>query len=441
MNTRSVDIQTLWTVLAMEAALALPLISLPTQGDRLTGLAGPALLILLLPAGFGGVLLLPALREPSWRLLTGIGLALATRAVVSVVPEAGMPGIAMWLARSFVPAAIGIGLWWRGGALAVAELTPAEVRTEFSIIAICMLVILALIRPFLLPDPLLLGGCVGLFAVAGFIGTALARQDAAEIPSLRSGRALAVAAGMLAAAMTVLLVVVLRPELLAAMWLLVAHLIELLLTPLGLLLAWLASLFPRGAPAPLPAPPPLPTPAAPDPAALAGAQERLAWIGTVIAITLLACAGLAAILAARLLLSNFINAPQSLARARGQPDVVAESTGRRPTDDAADLLSWLMRLFRGRLARGSLTAPSSPRVDAWLAYRQMMTWAEVHGVGRLPAETTGQLSTRLARHFPEAAPAVELITLTYEWERYGAFKPTPERLDRVREAMATLEPG
>ena len=56
--------------------------------------------------------------------------------------------------------AIGIALWWRGGALAVAELSPADVRTEFSIVAVCLVGALALARPFLLPDPVLLGGSV-----------------------------------------------------------------------------------------------------------------------------------------------------------------------------------------------------------------------------------------------------------------------------------------
>ena len=75
----------------MEAALVLPIISLPTQGDRLPGLLGPLLLLLLLPAGCAAVYLFPALRDPSWRLLAGIGLALFTRVVVSQVSEEAMP--------------------------------------------------------------------------------------------------------------------------------------------------------------------------------------------------------------------------------------------------------------------------------------------------------------------------------------------------------------
>src|SRR5690349_16022544 len=157
MNTRSVDPRTTWAVLIMEAALVLPIISLPTQGGRFPGLPGPLLLVLLLPAGCAAVYRVPALREPSWRLLSGIGLALLARALVDPVPAPGLPGVMMWLARSVVPAAIGIALWWRGGALAVAELTPGDVRTEFSVIALCLLLTLGFARPFLLLDAALLG--------------------------------------------------------------------------------------------------------------------------------------------------------------------------------------------------------------------------------------------------------------------------------------------
>src|SRR5207302_187236 len=93
MNSRLVDPHTLWTVLAMEAAVALPLMSLPTQGDRLPGLLGPLLLLALLPLGYLSVHHLAQLRDPSWRLLTGLGLALLTRAIVSVVPAAGLAGM------------------------------------------------------------------------------------------------------------------------------------------------------------------------------------------------------------------------------------------------------------------------------------------------------------------------------------------------------------
>jgi Domain of unknown function (DUF4129) len=437
-NTRVVDPRTTWAVLAMEGALILPLISLPTQGDRLPGLSGPLLLLLLLPLGCAGVYVVRELRDPSWRLLAGIFVALATRAIVSNVPDAGLPGIMLWLARNVVPAAIGIGLWWRGGALAVAELTPADVRTEFSVLALCLVVSLSLIRPFLLPDPLLLGSAVGLFAVAGLIGTALSRQDAAEVASPRIGRALAVAAGMLPAAAAVVLVGSLRPELLDNMWLLVARAIELALTPIGLLLAWLASLLPHGQPTAPPLPPPLPTPL-PNPAAgLAQAQERLAWVGTVIVFTLLTFAGLAALLAARLLLSNFIRDPEPWVTPSLDEEVVTETSG-TPLDEAGDMFASLLAWLRAHLQRGEPSVMSdSARSEAWRAYQSMLAWAQQQGLGRRPSETTGQFERRLSREVPEAAAVVDLVTRTFEQERYGSVAAPGERLQEVRKALATL---
>ena len=443
MNTHLVDPRTVWTILAMEAAVALPLVSLPTQGDRLPGLLGPALIVALLPLGYLAVCLFAQLRDPSWRLLTGLGLALLTRALVSVVPAPGLPGLAMWLARSLVPVAIGVGLWWRGGALCVAELTPAEVRTEFSVLAICLLLMLAVVRPFVLGDPTLLGAAVAVFAVGGLIGMALSRQDAADLVSLSFGRTLATVTAVLPAALAVVLVSVLRPELLSAMWLTLAGLIELALLPIGLLFAWLASLLPRGTPGPPPMPPPRPTPdLLPDPAALAAAQESLAWLANLIIFTLLLAVAGATLLATRLLLQNWIGSPT-----RGTPRqveaVVAERVG-TPRSDARDLLGWLMRWLRRRFRAAARAGVSGSRAhetqpaDSWAAYQRLLAWAERQGIGRRPAETTGELQARLRRQAPEAAAAVELLTRTYEWERYGAVHPPADRLRRLRDALRQL---
>jgi hypothetical protein len=423
----------------MEAALVLPIISLPTQGDRLVGLIGPLLLLLLLPAGCAAVFLFASLRDPSWRLIVGIGLALLTRAIVSNIPEEGLSGLLSWLARSFVPAVIGVGLWWRGGALAVAELTPADVRTEFSVLAICMVVVLSLIRPFLLPDQLLLGTSVGLFAVAGLVGMVLSRQDAAEVSTPRLGRTLAVGTALTPPLAAIVLVGFLRPELLDSMWLLIARAIELLLTPIGWLVSWLGSLFPPGAPVTLPAPPPRPTPERIPPEALAQAQERLAWVGTVIVITLLIVGGLATLLAARLLLNNFIRAPQRWVSEQQDEELIAESSG-TPGEEAGDLLGWLMRWLRS--LRGVRNAHSGQAdvsvLDMWSVYQRLLTWADAQGLGRRPSETTGQLSTRLAREVPDVAAAVDVVTQAFESERYGGVAPRADWFVRANDAVTAI---
>jgi hypothetical protein len=443
-NTRLVDPRTIWAVLAMEAGLALPIISLPAQGDRLPGVLGPLLLLALLPLGFLSVLKIREMRDPSWRLLTGIGLALLGRLAVSVVPEPGVAGLAVWLGRSFVPAAIGIALWWRGGALCVAELTASEIRTEFSVLAVCMIGLMALIRPFLLADPFLLGGSVGLFAVGGLVATALSRQDAAETTSAGSGRALATTTALVPIGTALVLVSILRPALLGVMWSTLATVIELALTPLGWFFAWLASLLPRGGP-PGPLPPifrPTPDPL-PNTAALNELQDRMEWLGWVVLFTLLIGAAIAAMLVARMLLNNWIGDPT-----RSAPDAQVELTVERsgtPRGDMRDLLGWLMRWLRRRLrlarhsapaARGRATEPTA--ADAWAAYQTLLEWAASKGLARRPAETTGQLQTRLAARAPESTDAVAVVTATYEWDRYGQIPPRPNRLRRVRQALASL---
>jgi hypothetical protein len=76
--------------------------------------------------------------------------------------------------------------------------------------------------------------------------------------------------------------------------------------------------------------------------------------------------------------------------------------------------------------------------DSWAVYQRLLAWAERQGLGRRPAETTGQLQARLRQHAPEAAAALELLTRTYEWERYGAIHPPADRLRRLREALRQL---
>ncbi|HLZ27489.1 MAG TPA: DUF4129 domain-containing protein [Chloroflexota bacterium] len=442
MNTRTVDPRTVWAILAMEAGLALPLISLPTQGDRLPGLLGPVLLAILLPLGYVAVYQIRDLRDPSWRLLSGIGLALATRGIVSIVPEPGVPGLAIWLGRSVVPMAIGIGLWWRGSALSVAELTAGDVRTEFSILAVCMLAVLSMVRPFLLPDPALLAGSVALFAVGGLVATALARQDAAEVASVRFGRTLATASALAPAAAAVILVTILRPALLGAMWNMLARIIELIFTPIGWLIAWLASLFPRGEVQPQPLPP-RPTQAPmPDPAALGQLQDRQEWLGWLVLFTLLVLASIAAMLVVRMLLSHWIGTP--LQRSARQPeDLTVEPSG-TPGDDAHDFFGWLLRWLRAQLGgrpgpgRTGARATEPLPADAWAAYRSLLEWASSMGLPRRPSETTGQLRERLTTYAPDTASAVDLVTSTYEWDHYGAIQPAANRLRRVQQAIRSL---
>ena len=126
----------------------------------------------------------------------------------------------MWLAHSVIPLAIGVALWWRGAGLSVSEFTAADVRTEFGVLSICLIGALAMVRPFLLPDPQLLGASVGIFALGGLVAIVLSRQDAAELSPVPFGRLLGAATAILPALAAVVLVSMLRPSLLGSMWML-----------------------------------------------------------------------------------------------------------------------------------------------------------------------------------------------------------------------------
>src|SRR5207248_7914334 len=114
--------------------------------------------------------------------------------------------------------------------------------------------------------------------------------------------------------------------------------------------------------------------------------------------------------------------------------------------DAQDLLAWLLGWLRARFGRdpgrpgrrstGKPVDDVSP--DAWLEYQRLLLWAERRGLGRRPAETMGQLQARLSRYAPEAADTVDLVTRTYESERYGAVRPPGDRLRRVQAALSAL---
>ncbi len=144
------------------------------------------------------------------------------------------------------------------------------------------------------------------------------------------------------------------------------------------------------------------------------------------------------------MLENWVGDPRKRDEKPASSDSDLERSG-TPPQDAADLLGWLIRWLRNHLfarrpgsTRVGKRASEAPPADAWAAYQRLLTWADQQGLGRRPAETTGQLSARLATHTPAAAHAVDLVTRTYEWERYGGLHPRPDGLRRVKEALRSL---
>jgi hypothetical protein len=105
-------------------------------------------------------------------------------------------------------------------------------------------------------------------------------------------------------------------------------------------------------------------------------------------------------------------------------------------------MRWLQRRLgrRGPASGGThgRGAVEGSAADALAAYRSLLDWADHKGLGRRRSETTGQLQARLSTQSPETTDAVDVVTSTYEYERYGQIPPPPDRLKRVRQALAAL---
>jgi hypothetical protein len=139
-----------------------------------------------------------------------------------------------------------------------------------------------------------------------------------------------------------------------------------------------------------------------------------------------------------LLLTNFIRPPVRWVTVSPGEDILSETTG-APGDEVSDVWAWLQQWLRTRLARGrGVHRAATGQLDAWRAYERLLVWAESQGVARRPAETPGQFAVRLEAAYPETATIVELVTRTFEWERYGGINPSRERIDRVLEGLGSL---
>jgi hypothetical protein len=441
MNSRIVRPEVIWAVLVMEAAVAMPIMAMTAPGEGSARLLWTLVLLLLLPAGYVAVRHIEALRDPAWRVLAGFVLVLLLRLQSPLMAGEGAAAAMARFLQAILPACLAFGLWWRGGVFVEYELTAADVHLEFLLGGGALLVLLVIFHGIVSVDPQIPVWAAGLFATSGLVAVALARQDAANATSLGGGRTLATSMALLPIGATIGLLIVLRPEVMTAMWTGLARLIELILMPLFLLLAWLASLLPPlGMPGDVRPPPLRPIPPPPNLDALARQQASPDWIPWIaLTLVLLVVLFMAAGVLRMLLESELVvrRAPERLA---ALPEMVAERSG-GAGQDALQLLRWLLRWLRRR--RRSLStaggAPSPrPTENAWLAYQALLTWAEQRGVRRRTSETTQELQKRLVGLEPEAADTVTLVTATYEWERYGDVHPPGDRLRRIQTALAAL---
>jgi Domain of unknown function (DUF4129) len=437
--------EVVWSVLGMEAAVAMPIIALTALGEGSARLVWTLVLLLLLPAGYVAVQRIEVLRDPAWRVLAGFALVVLLRFQAPLITGEGAGAAMARFLQAIVPAGLAFALWWRGGSFVETELTATDVHLEFLLGGGALLVELVIFHGIVSVDPQILIWSAGLFAVCGLVAAAMARQDAADAVSLGGGRTLATSIALLPIGATIGLLLVLRPEVMGAMWLGLARLIELALMPLLLLLSWLASLLPAGGPPGDIRPPFRPPQRPPNLDALARQQAPPDWIPWVAATLVLLLVLFMAAGILRLLLESELVVRAQRERPSQVPGITVERSG-GAGQDVRQLVRWLARWLRARWQRDAGAADRAragtlAADDAWAAYKALLEWANEHGIRRRPSETTHQLQDRLVSVAPEAAETVGLVTSTYEWERYGEVHPPGDRLRRIQAALRALVHG
>src|SRR5581483_7407501 len=181
-----------WPVMAMEAALIYPLVAHWLAGPDGRAPLGPLAALVLLPLGYLAARHGPIRGVPLDRADVGIGLAFTLR-LLGAPPAPAMMlagavlGAVGWLLGATLPALIGYGLWWRGRALAEAELTADGVRDEFLIVGGVLLGVLVIFRDAAGITPLTSAAAVVGYLGSGLVAVGLARQEQAGLaPSAAS---------------------------------------------------------------------------------------------------------------------------------------------------------------------------------------------------------------------------------------------------------------
>lgn len=446
MTAASVRQTSLWALMACEAAFAVILLSGLIARATPPPFVGPAAALAMLPAGYLAVRYVSAVGPLRTRLIVGSVASLLLRLLITWSPEST---IVAWVVMAIVPAAIALALWWRGAALAEADLTAGQVRDEFLLLGGGLLVLLSLLRMLLsLTGPPLLLALI-LFVGSGLLAVGMARQDAAGSLATRSARLLDVAAVAALLALGIVVVGILQPGLVAALWggvgLLLGALGNLLLLLLGPLLNLFTGLGPMAAPMPM-------APLAPGLSPVRDVPPSqpmpvwLAWLLLIVGAMIVLA--LAAILMG-VLLALLSPLWRRALRSSGPEGLV--ETERGAGEDAQALLAGLRR-WLGRFARGTArtlgVGGGRERVaDARAAYRALLRWARQEGLDRGSAETTHQFRHRLDERLPSGADAYRDITEGYDEERYGERAVPRARLALLEEHLArlkqlrTTEPG
>jgi Domain of unknown function (DUF4129) len=431
MTSTAVRVSTIWLVMAMEAVFAAVLLGgVVARTDP--PLVGELAALIMLPVGYLALETIPMLEDVRTRLVAGVVISLGLRLLATMSepsPQARLLG-------AIVPTVVGLGLWWRGSALATAELTANDVRDEFLALGVALLGLLTLLRLFLgLSGPGLLLALV-LFVGFGLLAVGMARQDGAGSPGSGASRLLEIGAVLAVLGAGIVLLAVLQPQLIIALWEGLGLLLSVIGTILLFLLQPLLTLLSH-IPLTLPALPfgqlPLGLPRVPQPQPAQPPPMWLVWL-IVVLVALMTVLFVAVVLALILLaLAAVSRRGQRAAEAAAIVDIEG-GAGEDARALLAGLRRWLARLRRGPalpMRRSTLELDS-----ARAAYRALLRWAKEKGLDRAPAETTQEFRARLDAQLPQGRPTYATITDTYELERYGDL-PAPR--DRLRLLQVELE--
>lgn len=432
-------------VMAMEAAFAYPFAARWLTGPGGQAPLGAVAALALLPLGYAA-----ARRGPCARWSVGLGASFGLH-LIATLPLLAQPATLglreptpllvglNWLLAAIFPTFVGLAFWWRGTALADAEPTASGVRDEFVLVGCGLLAQLAIF-----PDTIGIDAASGTVAVVGFLAAGLtavglARQAEAGLAPTPAASAQVAGSVVLLLGAGAVLVVLLRPEIAAAVLGVVGQVVGfvlwLLLLPLIWLVTWLewrlplpqdlaspeAESGPRAPPQPLPLP--------------AWLLDLLATIVTVLTAVAVVLATLVLLYLLWLLLQRVTWRPG----ARAPVSVEAEGSAWQYARALADALRGRLARLLGRV-RATLPARpgTAPVHDARAAYRALLRWAREHGLPRAPAETPAEFARRLAAVLPAGAPDYQVLTAAYERARYGGQPTRPDDVARLRASLARL---
>lgn len=327
-------------------------------------------------------------------------------------------------------------IWWLGRRLARLQPDFSSLISEFQFGTAVLLILFFMASQWEMNLPGLVLVCLAFFAFS-FVGISLAhaREGKSWLHGAHRNQWLSIllfAIG-LAFALGLFMSAVIRPELLKILLNILKLLWHALSELMRMIIAFLASLFPKSDPALMP--PPAGPPVVPgEPPAWTKLLRLPEWVRRVGQIVVSAL-WLILILAALWSVSSQI-IRWLLHKLDHDEGASYEPISGAFREDLMHLLrmilsrvAWIVRLFRwNRAGQDSLSREAQ---SVRQIYRHLLDWAASAGCPRHAAQTPGEYLLTLTRWCPEGRLELSLITEQYVHVRYSPFLPTKEVLENM----------